>query len=90
MGGTIAQSLFRLATPSGHPQPLRPMPKKEAQARIRINKLLEQAAWRFFPDKNGPDNIICESRITKTVYSPSFDLGNDFESPPTVSWIICS
>jgi len=53
--------------------------KKEAQARIRINRLLEQAGWRFFPDKNGPDNIICESRITKTVYAPSLDLGNDFE-----------
>ena len=55
------------------------MAKKEAQARIRINRLLEQSGWRFFPDKNGPDNIICESRITKTAYSPSLDLGNDFE-----------
>ena len=56
-----------------------PILKKEAQARIRINRLLEQSGWRFFPDKNGPDNIICESRITKTVYSPAVDLGNDFE-----------
>lgn len=53
--------------------------KKEAQARIKINKLLELAKWRFFPDANGQDNIICESRITKTVYAPSLDLGNDFE-----------
>ncbi|MDB6026779.1 MAG: type iii restriction protein res subunit, type restriction enzyme subunit [Verrucomicrobiales bacterium] len=40
---------------------------------------LEQAGWRFFPEKGGPDNIICECRISKKVYSPSLDLGNDFE-----------
>ena len=55
------------------------MPKKEAQARIRINRLLEQAGWRFFPDKNGPNNIICESRIFKKTYSPNTDFGDDFE-----------
>jgi type I restriction enzyme R subunit len=55
------------------------MAKKEAQARIKINKLLEQARWRFFPDKNGPDNIICESRISRKAYSPSTDFGDDFE-----------
>ena len=26
------------------------MPAKEAQARIKINKLLETAGWRFFDD----------------------------------------
>jgi len=26
---------------------------KEAQARIKINKLLEQSGWRFFDDENG-------------------------------------
>lgn len=26
------------------------MPEKEATARIKINKLLEAAGWRFFPD----------------------------------------
>ena len=55
------------------------MEKKEAQARIRINRLLEQSGWRFFPDKNGPDNIICESRIAKRIYAPSTDFGDDFE-----------
>ncbi len=58
------------------------MSRKEAQSRIRINKLLEQAGWRFFPDKNGPDNIICEHRITKKVFQPSADLGGDFEKAP--------
>jgi type I restriction enzyme R subunit len=54
------------------------MAKKEAQARIRINRLLEQVGWRFFPDKDGPDNIICECRTTKKTYSPNA-LGDDFE-----------
>ena len=29
---------------------------KEATARIKINRLLESAGWRFFADKNGPIN----------------------------------
>jgi type I restriction enzyme R subunit len=55
------------------------MAKKEAQARIRVNKLLEQAGWRFFPDAAGPDNIICECRLTRKTYNPNTDLGNDFD-----------
>ncbi len=58
------------------------MPKKEAQARIRINRLLEQADWRFFPEGGKPDNIICEHRTTKKVYQPAFDLGSDFDKAP--------
>jgi type I restriction enzyme R subunit len=27
---------------------------KEAKARIKINKLLEEAGWRFFDDENSP------------------------------------
>ncbi len=34
------------------------MPRKEAQARIRTNRLLEQAGWRFFPENGKPANII--------------------------------
>ena len=33
------------------------MSAKEAKARIKINKLLETAGWRFFDDENGPANI---------------------------------
>jgi len=33
---------------------------KEASARIKINKLLEAASWRFFADANGPANIQLE------------------------------
>ena len=58
------------------------MSNKEAQARIKINKLLELAGWRFFPDSKGPDNIICEHRIAKKAFSPASDLGNDFEKAP--------
>lgn len=29
------------------------MSAKEAKARIKINKLLEDAGWRFFDDANG-------------------------------------
>ncbi len=47
--------------------------RKEAQARIKINKLLEEAGWRFEKDKNGPANIQLEPNIKIT------DLGDDFE-----------
>jgi type I restriction enzyme, R subunit len=37
---------------------------KEATARIKINKLLEAAGWRFFPDGNKPANIRLEPNVT--------------------------
>lgn len=55
------------------------MSKKEAQARILINRLLEWAGWRFFPEDNGQSNIICECRTTRKVYALGTDLGDDFE-----------
>ncbi len=55
----------------------------EAQARITVNKLLEEAGWRFLPDVQGRrENIICEHRVTRRVFSPSQDLGKDFEHAP--------
>ena len=33
------------------------MPDKEATARIKINKLLEAAGWRFFREGDAPANI---------------------------------
>jgi type I restriction enzyme R subunit len=45
---------------------------KEAKARIKINKLLEEAGWRFFDTTDGKANIHLESQI-------KFDeLGDDF------------
>ena len=37
------------------------MADKEAKARIKINKLLEEAGWRFFDDKDGKATIKLES-----------------------------
>jgi type I restriction enzyme R subunit len=55
----------------------------EAQARITINRLLEEAGWRFLPDAQGRrENIICEHRVTRRAFSPSQDLGKDFENAP--------
>ena len=55
----------------------------EAQARITINKLLEEAGWRFLPDAQGRrENIVCEHRVTRRAFSPSQDLGKDFEHAP--------
>ena len=54
------------------------MTPKEATARIKINKLLETAGWRFFPDGNAPANVRLE--LSVTIKSSDLDaLGNDFE-----------
>ena len=54
------------------------MGKKEAQARIRINRLLEQAGWRFFADANGPASIQLEPSVALTKQALD-DLGENFE-----------
>ena len=40
--------------------------QKEAKARIKINKLLEGAGWRFFDDENGKTNIQLENNVKIT------------------------
>lgn len=50
------------------------MSTKEAGARIKINKLLEQSGWRFEDDENGKANIELESSVK------FHDLGEDFEN----------
>ena len=51
---------------------------KEATARIKINKLLEAAGWRFFRESNAPANIRLEPSIT--IKSADLDaLGENFE-----------
>jgi type I restriction enzyme R subunit len=51
---------------------------KEAAARIKINKLLENAGWRFFPDAKGPANIQLEPSVT--LKAQDLDaLGENFE-----------
>ena len=50
----------------------------EATARIKINKLLEKAGWRFFTEDGKPPNIILEAGAS--IRSSDLDaLGNDFE-----------
>src|SRR5665811_1757707 len=74
--------------PCRRPEPWRPsagrcmvraMPANEATSRIKINKLLEAAGWRFFPDGGEPANIRLE--LTATITSSDLDaFGEDFET----------
>jgi len=51
---------------------------KEATARIKINKLLEAAGWRFFAEGDAPANIRLEPSVT--LKSSDLDaLGENFE-----------
>ncbi|MBN1453659.1 MAG: DEAD/DEAH box helicase family protein [Anaerolineales bacterium] len=52
---------------------------KEAKARIKINKLLEEAGWRFFDNEDGPANIQLElhTKITQKEFDA---FGEDFKS----------
>jgi type I restriction enzyme R subunit len=54
------------------------MAAKEAKARIKINRLLEESGWRFFDATTGKANIVLEPKVklTKTVVDA---LGENFE-----------
>ncbi len=55
----------------------------EAQARITINRLLEDAGWRFFPDgQGGRATVVCEHRLTRELFAVNQNLGKDFELAP--------
>lgn len=51
---------------------------KEALARIKINRLLEQSGWRFFDDEGGRANIQLEPSIKVTKQALD-ELGENFE-----------
>lgn len=55
------------------------MAEKEAKARIKINKLLEEAGWRFFDDKLGKANILLENNV-KITKQKLDEFGDDFET----------
>ena len=57
----------------------RPLAAKEATARIKINRLLEEAGWRFFDSAQGPANIVLEPN-TKITESQIDAFGDDFET----------
>ncbi|KRG28678.1 restriction endonuclease subunit R [Salegentibacter mishustinae] len=52
--------------------------KNEAHARIKINKLLEEAGWRFFDNGKGKANILLENRV-KITQELMDAWGNDYE-----------
>ena len=54
------------------------MAAKEAKARIKINKLLEEAGWRFFDDEDGPANVQLEAYVQLTEKKLD-ELGENFE-----------
>ena len=52
------------------------MNQKEASARVKINKLLEESGWRFEDDEKGKANIRLEPGVNLS------SLGQDFENVP--------
>ena len=54
------------------------MKAKEAKARIKINKLLEAAGWRFFDTDEGPANIQLEANV-KITKKQIDEYGENFE-----------
>ena len=54
------------------------MKAKEAKARIKINKLLEESGWRFFDSDEGPANIYLEPNV-KITQKDIDSFGENFE-----------
>jgi len=54
------------------------MSLKEARARIKINKLLEEAGWRLVDDNSGKANVVFENQV-KITGSLQNSWGEDFE-----------
>jgi len=55
------------------------MSEKEAKSRIKINKCLEDAGWRFFDSQEGRANIALEPNV-KLTQTQVDAWGNDFET----------
>lgn len=54
------------------------MKAKEAKARIKIDKFLEESGWRFFDNEEGPANIQLEANV-KITKKQIEDYGDNFE-----------
>jgi type I restriction enzyme, R subunit len=52
--------------------------EKEAVARIKIDKLLQESGWRFFDSEEGKLNVVLEDRVTLKKVDIN-DLGEDYE-----------
>src|SRR6266568_820665 len=79
----LSQILAKLEPACGREPPCSDHMPSEAQARITINTLLEEAGWRFLPDGHGRrENVVCEHRVTRRAFAPNHDFGMDFEHAP--------
>lgn len=56
------------------------MAKKEANARLKINKLLEESNWRLLDDEQGSANVDVESRLNPEQQIDIDSAGKDFEN----------
>lgn len=56
------------------------MPKKEAAARLKINKLLEDAEWRLFDTDDGRANVDVETRLSPGQSIDLQNAGHDYEN----------
>jgi Type I site-specific restriction-modification system, R (restriction) subunit and related helicases len=54
------------------------MAEKEAKSRIKINKLLEEAGWRFLDNEQGKANVLLENNV-KITKQKLDEWGEDFE-----------
>jgi len=56
------------------------MSKKEAVARLKINKLLDESGWRLLDNENGRANVDVETRLNPGKSVDTHSAGNDFEN----------
>ena len=56
------------------------MSKKEAAARLKINKMLEVSGWRLFDTDEGRANVDVETRLNPGQRLSASDMGEDFEN----------
>jgi type I restriction enzyme, R subunit len=54
------------------------MSKKEAAARLKINKMLEESGWRLLDDMDGRANVDVETRLNPGKKLNPNELGDDF------------
>lgn len=56
------------------------MAKREAAARLKINKLLEESGWKLFDDDSGRANVDVETRLNPGQKINLNEAGEDFEN----------
>lgn len=56
------------------------MSKKEASARLKINRLLEESGWRLFDGEYGRANVDVETRLSPGMKIDTQSAGEDYEN----------